>query len=229
VTVGEADELYEKWLSLLRTISGETTQLFLFRDYWRGLVEISEANPDLPPSSFFDALGHWYGTTQAIAVRRQLDKDTRSVSFWRLLTDMAGHPEVMTRERHVALWHVENERDGAREAAAQLANENYDKFAGAGEDTIASERTLEDRERLEAIAKPVTGHVNKVVAHTDEKQLAEVVRVTYADLNQAVDELGWLLQKYVSLIEATMLPQVSPTIQEDWKAPFRVPWITDEG
>jgi hypothetical protein len=221
--MGEADALYEKWLKWLKTIENETMTLWLYRDYWRGLVEITQANPDLPRSSFFDALGVWYAAAQTTAVRRQLDRDKRAVSFWRLLTEIAKHPEVMTRERHVALWRDETDDEREKEHTERRANENYDELAAEGTDTIAPERTLEDRERLEAIAEPIVAHVNKMVAHSEEKRPTEVP--TYADLNAAVDELGELLKKYVSLLEATWLPQVSPTVQDNWKAPFRVPWI----
>jgi hypothetical protein len=48
---------------------------------------------------------------------------------------------------------------------------------------------------------------------------------TYADLNAALDELGELLKKYISLLEGVWLAKVSPTVQDNWKAPFKVPWI----
>lgn len=54
-----------------------------------------------------------------------------------------------------------------------------------------------------------------------------VVVPTYQELNAALDELGELLKKYVSLFEATILATVAPVHQEDWKAPFRVAWIKD--
>lgn len=216
------DELYAKWLKWLKTIEAETMTLWLYRDYWRGLVEMTQANDDIPPSTFFDALGVWYGAAQTTAVRRQLDRDSRSVSLWRLLTAMSEHPGVMSRERHVALWDDDDERGWVKEANAQQANKNYDKFAGEGEDAIAPQRTLEDRERLENLAKPITDHVNKRVAHMDEENLPAVP--TFAELNAALDEMGELLKNYVSLFEATILGAIAPVHQEDWTRAFTVPW-----
>lgn len=122
--VPEVEALYSRWLGWLETIENETLTLFLYRDYWRGLAEITQANPEIPRSTVFDAFVVWYASTQATSVRRQLDRDTRSVSFWRLLTELADQPAVMTRERHIGLW-----GDGG-EAWRQEANENYDRFAG---------------------------------------------------------------------------------------------------
>jgi hypothetical protein len=220
-----ADALYEKWLGWLQTVQDETMTLWLYRDYWRGLAEMTKA-ADLPPSTFFDALGVWYAAAQTTGVRRQLDRDRRSVSIWRLLTEMAQRPDVMTRQRHVAIWRIEDEREGAKEAMAQLANENYDKFAGAGNDIIAPPRTLEDRTWLEDIAERIVEHVNKRVAHTDEENLAKVP--SYDELNVAIDETGELLRKYVSLFEATILAEIAPVHQADWRAPFRQAWLPDD-
>ena len=48
---------------------------------------------------------------------------------------------------------------------------------------------------------------------------------TYAELDSCVDLLGRLAKDYSLLLEQTALVEVVPVIQEDWKAPFRVPWI----
>jgi hypothetical protein len=135
--VGAEDDLYAKWLKWLETVRNETHTLWLYRDYWRGLTEMTQANEDIPPSTFFDALRVWYAAAQMTGVRRQLDRDKRSVSLWRLLTDIADHPEVMTRERYVALYENDDERPGAQEALPQRANEDYNRFAGAGKDVLA--------------------------------------------------------------------------------------------
>jgi hypothetical protein len=216
------DDLHAKWLKWLKQVQDETHTLWLYRDYYRGLAEMTQANDDIPPSTFFDALGVWYAAAQMTGVRRQLDRDKRSVSLWRLLTDIADHPEVMRRERHVALWLEDAVDDIDRELRTAEANKNYDKFAGPGDDQIAPERTLEDRERLEHLAEPVTVFVNKRVAHSDEENLPAAP--TYGELDAAVDELGELLKKYVSLLEAAWLVEVAPVHQEPWERAFTVAW-----
>jgi hypothetical protein len=221
--MGAEDDLYAKWLKWLETIRNETHTLWLYRDYWRGLTEMTQANDDIPASTFFDALRVWYAAAQMTGVRRQLDRDKRSVSLWRLLTDIADHPEVMTRERYVALYeNDDDERPGAQEALAQRANEDFEKFAGPGKDVIAPERTLEDQERLERLAEPVTVFVNKRVAHSDEENLPAAP--TYAELDAAVEELGELLRKYVALLTAAWLAEIAPVHQEPWERAFTVAW-----
>jgi hypothetical protein len=219
------DDLYAKWLKWLKTIRNETHTLWLYRDYQRALSEMTHANDDIPPTTFFHALGVWYAAAQMIGVRRQLDRDTRSVSLWRLLTEIADHPEVMTRERHVALWFDDDDDEIDRELKTAEANRNYDKFAGAGNDVIDPKLTVQDRERLEALAEPVTVFVNKRVAHRDEKNLPAAP--SYGQLDGAIDELGELLKKYVSLLEAAWLHEIAPVHQEDWTRAFTVAWKKD--
>ena len=48
---------------------------------------------------------------------------------------------------------------------------------------------------------------------------------TYAELDESIDVLGRLAKAYSLLLEQTALVEVVPVIQEDWKAPFRIPWI----
>ena len=132
----------------------------------------------------------------------------------------------MTREGYVSLWLEDAQDEIDRELRTAEANTTYDdRFAGAGNDLIPSERTLEDRERLEGLAEPVTVFVNKRVAHSDEENLPAAP--TYAELDGAVDELGELLRKYVSLLEAAWLAEIVPVHQEDWTRAFTVAWKKD--
>ena len=98
------DGLYEKWRAWIERVYDETVTLFAYRSFYRGVAEMTQANEEIPPSSLFDALGAWYATTQAMGVRRQTDVGADALSLAKLLTNMADHPEVMTRSRFLSLW-----------------------------------------------------------------------------------------------------------------------------
>lgn len=206
---------YERWVDQLERIISEVYAAHRDRVLWRGLGEITQG-ANLPASVFFDVLGLWYGNSQTGAVRRQLDRRRGSVSLVRLLDDIARHPEVMTRERHLAVW-------GGAEWAHE-AHANFDKFAGnRNADVVDVGAVRADIAELFAIGEVVKRYVDENIAHTALQPIDYLV--TYVELNAAMDQIGELVKKYASLLKAEILWQLEPVIQADWKAPFRQPWI----
>ena len=219
------DGLFAKWQEWIERVYQETITLFAYRSYYRGLAEMTQANDQIPPSSFFDAQGTWYATTQVIAVRRQTDTDKRAVSLARLLTNMTANSTVMTRSRFAAMFADETDDEIRSEIAAHHANEQYDKFAGGGNDTIAPELYQQDLDRFLETAQPIKDYVDKLVAHNDQRELQAVP--TYKDLNAAIDLLAEFLNKYMVLLKATGVPDADPVHQADWRAAFRVAWLQE--
>jgi hypothetical protein len=212
---------YKKWLEWIERVYREVVNLFLYRSFYRRVAEITQANDAIPPSSFFDALGAWYATTQAMAVRRQTDTDRKAVSLARLLENMAEHPQVMSRERHVEIWTAAGDEEHWRERGSQ----EYDKFAGAGSDQIPKERYEADLKCFQDAAQPIKDYVDRLVAHNDQRELEELP--TYEDLNGAIEILEELLNKYMVLLKSEGVPNADPVHQEDWARIFRVPWLRD--
>jgi hypothetical protein len=218
VNTASEDLRYERWVAQLEQIIKQVYAAHRDRYLWRGLAEITQS-ANLPASVIFDALGLWYGDSQAAAVRRQLDRTRGTVSLARLLEDIARHPEVMTRERHLAVW--------ADPQWTKEAQTNFDKFAvNRNADRIDVRAVRRDMARLDAVGAVVKGHVDENVAHTALQPVSSLV--TYADLNASMDEIGYLVKKYTSLLKAEIIWQLEPVIQGDWRAPFRQPWITEE-
>jgi hypothetical protein len=212
------DRLYEKWKQWIERIYDETVALFAYRSFYRGLAEITEANEEIPPTSFFDALGAWYATTQAMAVRRQTDTGADAVSLAKLLVNMGVHPHVMNRDRFLSLW-------GDEEHWQMRGSEQFDKYVGDGGDQIAKEYYEADLERFQRTAQPIKDYVDRLVAHNDQRELSRLP--TWAELNDAIDLLEEMLNKYMVLLKATSVPSADPVHQEDWKAAFRVPWLRE--
>jgi hypothetical protein len=212
------DTLYEKWKGWIEKIYNETITLFSYRSFYRGVGEMTQNNQNIPPSSFFDALGSWYATTQSIAVRRQTDLDRQAVSVARLLSNMAANPTVMTRSRYTSMYDDEGHWQ-------TRANGTYDKYAGEGAETIAPERYQADLDEFLKVAQPIKDYVDRMVAHNDQRELTDLP--TFKDLNAAIDLLESLLNKYMVLLTATSVPSADPVHQADWKAAFRVPWLQE--
>jgi hypothetical protein len=231
VGADRADVIWQRWREQLERITQETYRLHHYRQLWRELAEITQA-ANLPPSVFFDALPIWYVSTQGAAVRRQLDRRADSLSLIRLLEDIGRNSELVTRDRHIAAWHEQARDAGVGEADAlceQLrlrdANGNFDRFAGAGRDTIDRALVRADVAELERAGEVVKGYVDEAIAHMALSPKNSVP--TYRDLNAAMDRVAELVQKYASLLNAEYLWGFEPAIQQDWKAPFRQAWIVE--
>ena len=213
-----ADQRYQRWVDQLERIIQEVHNAHLYRHLWSGLVQMTQA-AELPPSVIFDALGIWYTSTQGVNVRRQVDRTKGVVSLYRLLDEIAGHPGVVSRDRHVALWDGHDD-----EVWATPAHENYDRFSGARErNTIDPELVRADLVALVKASSVVEDYVNEAITHAAD-ELKHAVP-TYEDLNAAIDEIGRLVQKYWSLLTAQRLATLVPTIHYDWQEPFRQAWL----
>ena len=90
------------WLS---KIYDDIQGLLVNRHIFQEVQQIIRSNPRIHlASSFYDWLRNVYLTTAVIGVRRQLDRDKRSISLTRLFEEIIENPEILSRERYVAIY-----------------------------------------------------------------------------------------------------------------------------
>lgn len=139
------------------------------------------------------------------------------MSLIRLLEDIARNPTVMNRDRHVGLW-------GNDRFFIAQGNRNFDRFAKAsGDDTVDRDAVNADINAVNGIVSKVEKYVDENVAHRSARPTVAIP--TFGELHDAIDVIGEVAQKYGSLLKAEMLAELEPVIQDDWLAPFRVPWL----
>jgi hypothetical protein len=119
----------------------------------------------------------------------------------------------------------ESEDEGERSLARlhlDHANDAFDKFTDQMSDPhLGGRRLQQDRDDLDAMTNRVVRFANVVVAHADREPQSAVV--TYDEFNAAIDHLGAMLKRYYLLIDQGGLMSATPTIQGDWRGPFRRP------
>jgi hypothetical protein len=185
------------------------------RQVYREVMAMVDANPALQvPSAFYTWMRTVYVYDTTMAIRRLIDRDRRVVSFVKLMTEIADHPEVMTRRRFVARY-----PDWLRTAG----HKDFERFASPAAQRVHRRIIGRHQRELVASARRLKRFVDKHVAHNDRRPMRRLP--TYADLDHCVDLLGRLVKDYTLLLEQKGLTDVEPIIQYDWKAPFRVPWI----
>lgn len=206
---------YRRWRRWFDDIKNQIFSIHHRRHVYREVMAMVDANPALQvPSAFYTWMRTVYVYDTTIAVRRLVDQDRRTVSFVRLMQEIADHPEVITRKSFVARY-----RAWLRDAG----HRDFERFASPAAKTIHRRVIRRHQRRLLAAAERLKRFVDKHVAHNDRRPMR--LLPTYAELDGCIDLLGRLAKDYSLLLEQSALVEVVPVIQDDWKAPFRVPWI----
>ena len=153
-------------------------------------------------------------------VGRLVDDTKGTQSFTKLLRDIHKTPTLISREYLISVY-AQRMRD-VPEEAPRLANRDFDKLAGAGKNAIERKQVDKDINQLLEAVHPIKDLRDERVAHLSANPSSQLP--TYAQLDHAINFLVELLNKY-SLLVRGIPADTYPTIQGDWRAIFRVPWI----
>jgi hypothetical protein len=206
---------YRRWRRWLKGIKDQIFTLHHHRRLYRDVTAMIGANPALQvPSAFYTWMRAAYIYDMAMAVRRLVDRDRRTISFYRLMDDIADHPEVMTRRRFTVRY-----PGWLRDAG----DRDFERFASPAANRIHPRVIRGHQQKLVRAARRLKTYVDKHVAHNDRRPMRRLP--TFDELDRCVDLLGELAREYTLLLEQAALTDIVPVIQHDWKAPFRVRWI----
>lgn len=137
-----AHQRIEKWRRWIDgRIKDEVVSMHSRWDTWSHVQKMLAANPALPDSHWWQFMADTYLTTQAVAVRRQLDTHKDVASLGKLLEEIAAEPEIITK----AFW---LERVGPADRIDRaLADEGWSHtFGGAVGDHLDPEIPVADLE-----------------------------------------------------------------------------------
>jgi hypothetical protein len=200
------------------TINNNVLTMHLQRATWREVVEILQANGQLPDSYWWEFMRDTYATTQASAVRRQADTRRNVASLGKLIQGISVRPSLITREFWIGLW---NDPD---KYMLLLAERGWkDQYGGELGDHLDPSIPKADLETLTGAAANVKKYVDEHVAHA--ARFPAGVTVTLDEVDAAIDVIGHLFKKYYNLFTAISYTQLEPVMQSDWKAVFRQPWM----
>lgn len=215
VTVVSPAITHDRWCEWLTEIDADLTDLAVARHVWQTVNDIIARHSSMPPSLLFDVQARNYAAAQAVAVRRQVDRDSRSVTLARLLGEIQEAPEVLSRERYVGMfdWGMQN-----------IGDSQFDEWAGNSGRHVDPAMVVNDLDALVGATDSIRHYVTKHIAHLDEHR-GEVQLPTFNDLNAAIDVLFDLFRKYGVILTGSDRARMVPVPQYDWLAPLRIPWI----
>lgn len=203
-----------KWLRWFEVIEEEIRQLVAAKYMYNELRAMVEDNTTLHQNNpFFEYLARTYVSHAIIGVRRQIKCNSQSVSFARLLADLIKSPHVLTRAYFSGLYKDVKHR----------AYKDFENFALPGCEHINPTLVLHDLARLRVKSRLCEQFADKRIAHRDTTPPKELP--TFNDLDACIDLLDDLCARYHLLFHGNSTLLLA-TRQDDWKAIFRIPWVS---
>lgn len=209
----------EKWERWIDRIEPDVIWLHHHRRVWRETVDALAGRKD---AEFFRT--HYtrlYIDGAAMAVRRLAynGADDKSRSLAQLLAEIIESPDVLDAARHGGMY-------ASTVLGADVGRERFEDEWGERSGALDPARIRADIDDLTEAARKVSTLADRTIAHIDKRGFAD--QVTFEDLDQAIDEIGCAFQRYRELIAGSPLTTLEPTIQGDWKAPFRSPLFASD-
>lgn len=188
------------------------------RTIWRRFIEVMKGNTALLEHSTFP---EWatknYADAQSLAIRRQTDNRTDSISLRRLMIELAAQPEAITRERFVRVNCQGNEK-----IAAHL----WPDIAEPTGQHVNAAMVRADLDVLLQTANTVERFATKRVAHWDVDEWT--TPVPYEELHRCIDAVGNLLERYSGLLTG-VTQGADPLLPSGWDSIFRRPFESGVG
>src|SRR2546427_422542 len=171
------DARFEQWVKWLETIYQDIQGLLTSRHIYREVQAIIAANPKIhQSSSFYEWMAVEYVVSTVIGVRRQVDPNSRSVSFLRLLQDIIRNPQVLSRKRYLAL---------CAGYSADFGNDGFDEIAGYGLAHIDPVKVCAQLTELNSKAASIKKYANKRIVHHDQSDFRDLP--TYGEVDACLD------------------------------------------
>lgn len=178
-----------KWIRWIDTIYNDLVRLADCRQIFRETQEVAQRNPKINrENAFWEFILTTYTPYASLAVRRQMDRDRRSVSLRLLLEDILKQPHILTRKRLLSSL----TRYGMPK---QHANQIINKTKRMGRVHISKREIKSDIACLKRACRKVHRFVNKTAAHNSKRPLR--LLPTFSDLDNAIDCIESIFKPYV--------------------------------
>jgi hypothetical protein len=214
----------KKWSEWLRSIESAVTELCVGREVYKETLDMYRQNPAIQkPSLFYSWMRGLFVAWSVTLIGRLVDDKRGTRSFVRFLRSVQKSSHPPSRDHHVALY-ITAMTNFSDEEAARIANREFDRLVGSTENFVPKRQVEVDIARLLEVTKPIIRFRHERVAHVAENPSEQLP--TYENLDAGIIVLVELLRKYSLLINGVSADPF-PTIQYDWLAIFRVPWIVE--
>ncbi len=230
--LGMADctERLERWVVMIERVRKEITDLLWQRETIRRVGRMIDENPELQasPKPFLWEVRRWYMYFAAMAVRRQTDRTPNNVSLGQLLLEIQDDAQCITRDlldkQFEAVYGELPDSTTKELMRAQLVDEDWKKRWAAAHGSFNVDMPKADLEVLESLSKELMIFASSQLAHTSLKAIGMETKLTFNDMDAAIDFIEKLTIKYCGLLTGKTSATLESTEQYDWYQQFRFAW-----
>jgi len=209
------DTRLRKWIRWLDIIQKEIYQLVIYRDIFWSFQELIKNNKRIQKQSiFYRFLSDSYVSCILMGIRRQTKISQQSISFSRLLFEIANDPKRVSRKYYKSLY--------KGSVVEKFADKHFDKFCDTDPDHISAKMVTNDLIELKKAVNKCEEFSDKRIAHRDKKDPKKLPK--FNDIDLCIDTLDKLYCKYHLIFHASSMQSLTPTYQYDWQKIFDVPW-----
>lgn len=193
----------------------DVQELTTYRLIWKNVLAMLQSNPDIrhtrPVNTYLAAT---YRTTMAMGVRRQSQTTGGLPTIGCVLSEIAAYPGIATKAQFIA--------DAADPALAEAA---WPSVAGGSHTSVDRAAIAADLTSLANSEHPIRAFVNARLAHLGGRARDSALRLGFPEVDQGVDELVRLSEKYYGLFHPGVSLQITPYLPLGWTRMFESPWI----
>ncbi len=236
---GKSQKL-EKWLRWMETIHDEILALVQDANMFWEVQDIIRENPRIQkPNAFYSYLARTYLSHALAGLRRQTKLQKDSISFVRLLAEIAENPEELSRSYFNSRYPSSNGPDldegvgrtdletvgivDSSQLKAIIKMDDFAPYTDASGAHVCPQMVEDDRKRLESAAKKYEAYADKRIAHWDKRE--PKVIPSFGELDDCIKLLDRTYVKYHFLFHAESMDTLMPTYQYEWKSIFCEPWL----
>jgi len=236
----EKSQKLEKWLRWMETIHNDIQALVEDANMFWEVQDIIRENPRIQkPNAFYSYLARTYFSHAAAGIRRQTELQKDSISFLRLLDEIAKNPEELSSDYFNSRHPHSNGPDldqvvgkAGLEAVgivdtSQLKEiikmDDFAPYADASGAYVCPQMVKDDKARLKSKAKILVEFADKRIAHWDKRELKVVP--SFEALDDCIKLIDQTYVKYHFLFHAESMDTLMPTYQYKWKSIFCEPWL----
>lgn len=216
------EEVYQELIA----VGNEVGQLWHHHDIFWKTIEVMNNNPRVLElgGDLFNWLINSYVEAGSVAVRRQLDRDARTVSLRNVLRKLEQNHTSFTKEGFQRSRTFSPESLFHKPAIWQAIGNEFDNLFGHGGPHLDQGIVQADITLLETESAAIREQVNKEIAHTDRKGM-KGPKATGSIFEKCLQHLDEITVKYLYLVSGQNANSLRVQFAYDFEEVFTFPWL----